>query len=104
VGVHDHAQVLGHRDPGDGDRILEGHEEAGVRPVLGSRLGDVLALEGDRALGDLEAGMAHDRVRERRLTGAVRAHQRVDLALLHIEVDPLEDLLVLGADVQVSNL
>ena len=41
-------------------------------------------------------GVAHDRVGERRLAGAVRPHQRVDLALADLEVEALEDLLVLG--------
>ena len=48
--------------------------------------------------------MAHDGVREGRLPGAVRPHQRVDPALRHLEVEPLEDLLALGAHVQVSDL
>ena len=48
--------------------------------------------------------MAHDRVGEGRLAGAVRAHQRVDLAAVDLEVEALEDLLVLGADVKVGDL
>ena len=55
VGVDDHPQVLADRDAGDRDRVLEGHEEAGARALVGVGLGDVLALEGDRALGHLEA-------------------------------------------------
>ena len=40
----------------------------------------------------------------RGLAGAVGAHQGVDLALRDGQVDPLEDLLVPGADVQVLDL
>ena len=55
------------------------------------------------ALGHLEPGVAHDRVGQRRLAGAVGAHQGVDLALGDGQVDALEDLLLAGADVQVAN-
>ena len=73
VGVEDHPQVLADRDAGDRDRVLKGHEEAGARALVGIGLGDVLALEGDRALRHLEGRVAHDRVGEGRLAGPVRA-------------------------------
>src|SRR5258708_5240958 len=38
--------------------------------------------------------MAHQRVGERRLARAVRAHDRVDLARPDLEVDALEDLVL----------
>ena len=49
------------------------------------------------------AGVAHDRVGERGLAGAVGSHQGVDAPLLDVEVETLEDLLVLDADVQVAD-
>ena len=49
-------------------------------------------------------GLAHDHVGQRRLARAVGAHERVDLALAHGEVEPAQDLLVAGADVQVLDL
>ena len=58
----------------------------------------------DLALGDLEARVAHDRVGERRLAGAVGAHERVELAGADVQVDALEDLLVPGGDVEVLDL
>ena len=61
VRVHDHPQVLRDGHAGDRDRVLEGHEEAGAGALVGVGLGDVLAEEGDLALGDLERGVAHDR-------------------------------------------
>ena len=103
MGVGDHAQVLGHADPRHGDRILEGHEQAGAGALVRIGLGDVLAVEGDGSLGHLHPGVAHDRVGQRRLAGAVGAHQGVDLALGDGQVDALEDLLLGGADVQVAN-
>ena len=104
VGVHDHPQVLRDRHAGDRDGVLEGHEEAHPGALVGVGLGDVLAAEQDLPLGDLEARVAHDRVGERGLAGAVGAHQGMDLAGLDREVDALEDLLVLGLDVEVANL
>src|SRR6478672_11840054 len=104
AGIDRHAQEIRHRHAGDGGRVLEGEEQPGLGPVLRVGLGDVLALEGDLALGDLVAGVAHDRVGQRGLAGPVRAHQRVDLALRHLQVDALEDLAILDADVQVLDL
>ena len=51
--------------------------------------------------------MAHERVGEGGLAGAVGAHDGVDLALADREVDPLEDLVLRGGgggDVQVADL
>ena len=42
--------------------------------------------------GDLVVAAAHERVRQRRLARAVRAHQRVHLARAHLEVDAAQDL------------
>ena len=102
--VHDHAQVLGDGHARDGDRVLEGHEEAGAGALVRIGLRDVLAVEEDLAVGHLEIGVAHDRVRERRLPGAVRPHQCVELAAADVQVHALEDLLVPGGDVQVLDL
>ena len=55
VGVDHHPQVLGDGHAGDRHRVLEGHEQAHPGALVGVGLGDVLALEGDRALGHLEA-------------------------------------------------
>ena len=68
-------------------------------------LGQVLAVEEDLALGDLVGGVAGDRVRERRLARAVRAHDRVHLVRVDREVDALDDLgPVLERDVQILQL
>ncbi len=103
-GVDRHAQEVRHRHAGDGGRVLEGEEQARLGAVLRIGLGDVLAAERDLAVGDLVAGVAHDRVGQRGLAGPVRAQQGVHLALGHVEVDALEDLAVLDADVQVLDL
>jgi len=93
--VHDRAQVLGDRhDSRNRDRVLERHEEAHARALVGIGLGDVLAVVEDLALGHLQVGVTHDRVRQGRLAGAVRPHQRVDLPGLDLQVEPLQDLLL----------
>ena len=102
--VEDHPQVLADRDAGDRHRVLEGHEEAGAGALVGVGLGQVLALEDDRALGHLERGVAHDRVRQGRLARPVRPHQRVYPSLLDVEVEAAQDLLALGAHMQVAYL
>src|SRR4029079_7336088 len=66
---------------------------------------DRLALEDDVALGDLVGRMTHERVRERGLARAVRAHDRVLFVRVEREVDTLDDLgAVLQRDVQVRDL
>ena len=104
LGVDRHAQEVRHRDARDRGGVLEGHEQAGAGALVGIGLGQVLAVQQDAALGDLVVRVAHEGVGERRLARAVRAHQGVGLALLHDEVHAVEDLALLGADVQVLDL
>ena len=83
-------------------RVLEGKEEAALRAFVGAELRHVLAVEEEAAFGDLVGGVAHERVREGRLAGPVRAHDRVHLVQVDLEVDALDDLgAVLERDVQV---
>ncbi len=88
--------------------IATGYWKAMKRPALARSSGAASVMSSpsklDRAGGDLERGVAHDRVGERGLAGAVGAHQGVDLAAWDLEVEALEDLLVLGADVEVGDL
>ena len=86
-------------------RVLEREEEALLGALVGPHLRHVLAVEEDLPLGDLVRRVAHQRVREGRLPGAVRAHDRVDLVGVDLEVDALDDLrAVLERDVQVLQL
>jgi len=104
VGVHDHAEVLRDGHARDGDGVLEGHEQAGAGALVRIGLGDVLAVEEDAPLGDLEVRVTHDGVGQGRLAGAVGAHERMDLPRAHGQIQALEDLLVLGLDVEVLDL
>ena len=86
-------------------RVLEREEEAALRALVGAELDEVLAVEEDLALGDLVGRVAHQRVGERRLARAVRAHDRVHLVRVDGQVDALDDLgSVLERDVQVLDL
>ncbi len=104
LGVDRHPQEVRDRHAGDRHGVLEGEEQPRLRALVRFGLGDVLALEDDRPLGDLIRGMPEQSVRERRLARAVRAHQRVDLASRDIEINASEDLALLDAHVQVSDL
>ncbi len=103
-GVDRHAQEVRHGDPRDRHRVLEGEEQPRLRALVRLGLGDVLALEEDRALGHLVRGVAEQGVGERGLARPVGAHQRVHLPALDGQVDAAEDLALLDAHVQVANL
>ena len=104
LGVDRHAQEVRDRHTRDRHGVLERQEQARVGALVGLGLGDVLALESDRTLGDLIGGMAEEGAGEGGLARAVRAHQRVDLAARNVEVDASQDLALLDAYVQVSDL
>ena len=79
-------------DAGDLHRVLEREEHALARPVLRAHGQQVLPLVGDGAPGDLVARPPRQHVRERRLPRPVRPHDRVHLARVHGQVQPLEDV------------
>ena len=87
--------------PGDLDRVLEGQEDALAGALFGRQGQEVLALEEDLACGDGVARPAGQHVGERALAGAVRAHDGVDLAGLHREVEAAQDLVVADPGVKV---
>ena len=77
---------------GNLDRILEGEEDALARPLVGRHREEILAAVGDAALGDLVAFAAGEHRGERRFSGAVRAHDRMHLAIGDRQVDAFQDL------------
>ena len=85
--------------------ISSGYWKARNRPLAarssGAIASDVLAVEQHLALGDLVVGLAGEHMRERRLAGAVRAHDGVHLPLLDGEVETVEDFLAVDLDVQI---
>ena len=95
------AQEIHGGDAGNFDRILERQEHALGGALVRRHLEQVLALEQDLAAGDLIAGLAGDDVGQRRFAGAVRPHDRVDLALVHGERQPVENLTLLDTNLQI---
>jgi hypothetical protein len=93
-------EQVGIVDARDLDRVLEGEEHAPACALLRLEREQVLAEPGRAALGDVVAGASGQHVRERALARAVRSHDRVHLAGLHLEVQALEDLA--GADLGVE--
>ncbi len=103
-------EEVGDGDAGHLDGVLHREEQAGASAGVDRHGEDVLAVEGDRALGDDVLGVTRDGVRQGGLTGAVRAHDRVRLTGLDGQVDAAQDLprgrsAVAGnADVQIADL
>jgi hypothetical protein len=80
-------------DAGDFDRILEGEEHALGGALIGAISREVLAVEQDLAIGDFIARLAGEHIGERRLAGAVRAHDRMRPRPFTVRLRPLQDLL-----------
>ena len=98
------AQELDDRDAGDGLGVLKGEEDPSARALVGRPFGDVLAVQKDLATGDRVARVAHDDVGQGRLPGAIRAHQGVDFAFAHDEVDAAQNRRALRLGVKVAEL
>ena len=89
------------RDARNFDRILERQEHALGGALVRRHLQQVFAPEQDFAVGDFIARLAGDDVRQRRFAGAVRPHDRVHLARVHGERQPMENLALLDTDLQI---
>src|SRR5690606_26604458 len=98
------AEEVDDRDARDDLGVLEGEEESGPAPVCGRPVGDVVALEEDRPGGDLVLGAAEQGAGQGRLAGPVGAHERVDLAGVHHEIDATEDLGAVCGNMEVTDL
>src|SRR5690606_35483738 len=104
LGVERAAQEVGVVHARDLDRVLEGQEQAGGGALLRLQLQQGLAVELDRAGGDLVAVAAGEDVAKGRLAGAVGAHDGVHLARLDLQREALEDFLAGDAGVEVFDL
>jgi hypothetical protein len=88
-------------DTGDFDRVLERQKHALGGALVRRHLQQVFAPEEDFAASDFIARLAGDHMRQRRFAGAVRPHDRVHLARIHRERQPMEDFVVLDTDLQI---
>src|SRR5918993_4484281 len=92
----------GHRgDAGDLQRILERQEHARRRALIRLHLQQVLAVEQDLAVEDLVVLLAGDHIGQGRLARPVRPHDGRHLAVVHGEVETVENALVLDLDNEV---
>src|SRR5207245_1812700 len=90
--------------PGDLDGILEGEEDALAGALLGRHGEEIPPFVDHLPSGDLEGLAPRQDVRQGALPAAVRAHDGVDLARSHDEVDPLQDLLAAGRGAEAPDL
>ena len=104
LGVERGLEEVGVVHAGDLDRVLERHEDAFAGARVGIHLEEVLALEQDLAARDDVFGMTGQRAGQRALARAVGPHDGVHFARVHVEVDPLEDLLVFRLDLQILDI
>ena len=92
------------RYAGDLQRVLEGQENALFRALVDGELRDVLAVKNDRTAGYAVGRIAGDGIAQRRLAGAVGAHQHMGLILSYGQIHTVENFLFLDPHVQVLNL
>ena len=104
LGVERRLEEVGVGDAGNLDRILEGHEHAFARPLVGIHVEEVVPVVEHLSAGHHVFGMPRQDARQRALAGAVRPHDGVHFAGLDVKIDALEDLLVLGFDLEILDI
>ncbi len=77
----------------DFHRILKGEENATASPLIGGEFQKIFTLIEDFARSHFIAVPPGQYVRERALAGAVRPHDRMNLALIDGEIDAFQDFL-----------
>ena len=87
--------------PGISHRVLEREEKPLAGAFVGFQAEDFLAVEQDAAAGDLVIRVAGDGLGQRAFARAVQAHDGVNLALGHFQVEAFDDGLVVDADAKV---
>ena len=70
----------------------------------GAERQQVGALEQHLAAGHLVAGLAGQHMGKCRFAGAVRTHDGMDLAIVHGEVEALENLAVVNTDLKIFDI
>ena len=91
------------RHAGDLGRVLHGQEQPGLGPLPRGHGQDVLAVHGHRAARDLVARATHDHVGQGGLARPVGAHDGVDLAALHGQVEAAQDRLAVDAGLEARD-
>src|SRR5439155_17105151 len=91
-------------DAGDLDWVLEGHEDARHRALLGREREQILPFVEDLACDHLKGLAPGEDLRQGALAGTVGTHDGVHLARPDLEVDAAKDLLVCVAHLGVQIL
>ena len=86
------------------DRVLKCQEDPALRTLLRCECEKVGALELDRSVRDFDRRAPCENIGNGALARTVGPHDRVDLARLHVEVEPLENLSAFDRGVQVLDL
>src|SRR5439155_26570330 len=97
------ADHLFERHARDLDRILHGEEESALRALPRGEAQELLTVDRDGTVCHLIVAAAHHRMGERRLSGAVRTHQRVHLAGAHVQVDAPKNLVAGDGRVEIGD-
>src|SRR6185437_8587017 len=93
-------QILPHREAGENLAVLRHVADAGARHEVGPQPRDVTAAI---AHGALRRHEAHDRLAGGRAADAVAPQQADDLALVHREIDAVQDVALAVIGVQVAD-
>jgi len=88
----------------NGGGALVGHADTQPGAFIDRHVGDVPALEIDRARHDLILWIPHDGHQQRGLPRTIRPEEDMDLAGFYFQVDVLEDLFFSQPDLQAFNL
>ena len=104
LGVQRGLKEVGVVDARNLDRILKGHEDPFARARIRIHVEQIAPFETHFPARDVVLGMARQRAGQRALARPVRPHDGVYFAGVHVEIDPLEDFLVLRADLQILDL
>ncbi len=86
------------------DGILESHENAFLRPLIGVQIQEIRPFIQDLTVSDVIGFVSRKDLGQRALAGPVRPHDGVDFTGLDGQVDPLENFGVLNTRVQILDL
>ena len=98
-GIEPRLQEVGSANPGNFDRVLKGQEDALASAAFRGHLQQILPFIAHLAGCDLIGFPSSEDVGQGTLARAIRAHNGMDLAGIHRQIDSPQDLVV--ADLRV---
>ncbi len=97
------AEKIGDLHAGNGDRILEGQEDASTGSLVGIHFEQIVAIDCCLSAGDPVQRVPGQGVRQGAFARTVGAHQRVDLAGRDFQCHALQDRSLTDGDVQIGD-